>query len=185
MAKLVDMLVDAGLNKGFEWPDGFDYCAQDTTDDMLVFCNEEMEHTFWDGAFLWTSLTGGSYDEIIMFSELADDYQTAQITKQEYLNALEKAKGLNSSATEGDDSAGVISADVCLKPQQTVSHGPLENMPPHWMLPTLLTRYSREKESFGLLEKELNVKREELYNLQEDIRLLCEQQGWKIEPLGL
>lgn len=49
MAKLIDMLVDAGLNKGFEWTDGFEYCAQDDDGDVLVFCNKKMVRTLWDG----------------------------------------------------------------------------------------------------------------------------------------
>ena len=52
-----------------------------------------------------------------------------------------------------------------------------------WYLPDMLTEYSMKKESFGLLEKELDEKRKELYELQENIRILCEQQGWRIEPV--
>ena len=47
----------------------------------------------------------------------------------------------------------------------------------------MLTEYSKKKESFSLLEKELDGKRKELYELQENIRTLCEQQGWRIEPV--
>jgi len=178
MAKLVEMLVDAGLNSGFEWPDGFDYCAQDDDGDVLVFCDRKMKRTMWNGVFQWISLNAqATYDEVYAFVELADDHQTAQITKQEYLDALKKAKGSDSSVTESDSSAGVVSVGV-LKPQQTISTEV-------WQLPSMLSEYSRKKESFSLLEKELNGKRNELYKLQEDIRLLCEQQGWRIEPLGL
>ena len=178
--KLIDMLVDACLNRGFEWPDGFEYCAQEDMENMLVFCSEEMERTFWDGAFLWTSLTGGKYDEIIMFSELAEDYRTAQITKQEYLEALGRAKKevVKEAEPEVSESNSVVKVDVVLKPKASIPDT-------LWHLPSMLSEYSRKKESFSLLENELNESRAELYKLQEDIRLLCEQQGWKIEPLGL
>lgn len=181
--KLIDMLVDAGLNNGFEWPDGFEYCGQEDTEALLVFCNKEMERARW-GNFQWLSSdVPAKYDEVYLFSELAEDYQTAQIAKQEYMDALEKAKKEVVKKTEPEEPSvselgSVIKADVMLEPKASIPDT-------LWHLPSMLSEYSRKKESFGLLEKELNDKRNELYNLQEDIRLLCEQQGWRIELLGL
>ena len=124
-----------------------------------------------------------------MVDEKKDDYKTSQITKQEYLVALEKAKKEDVSKAELDEPeepdvsmsecAYDIDVGVVSKP------APLESMPPVWKLPSMLTEYSRKKESFSLLEKELDEKRKELYELQENIRTLCEQQGWRIEPRGL
>lgn len=184
--KLLDMLVDAGLNKGFEWPDGFYYCAQDS-DNAVVLCSKVMRSVIGNLGLSWCAADNpATYDEICSF-RLAEDYQTSQITKQEYLSALEKAKKelISKAEPEGieelDESmsecAYDIDAGVISKP------APLETMPPVWKLPNMLTEYSRKKESFSLLEKELDEKRKELYELQENIRILCEQQGWRIEPV--
>ena len=187
--KLIDMLVDAGLNKGFEWPDGFEYCAQDDDGDVLVFCDKKMAHVLWDGAFQWLSHGGhATYDEVYAFVELAEDYQTSQITKQEYLIALEKAKKEGISKAELDKPEetkepeatklnNVVKVDVVLEPRPSIPDMGV------WYLPNMLTEYSRKKESFSLLEKELDESRAELYALQENIRILCEQQGWRIEPV--
>ena len=187
--KLIDMLVDAGLNKGFEWPDGFEYCAQDDDGGVLVFCDKKMERTLWNNVTCWLSLGGNAtYDEIYAFVELADDYQTSQVSKQEYIEALDRAKGGVTKETELDESKeaekpeatklnNVVKVDVVLEPKASI---PCKGA---WYLPDMLAEYSRKKESFGLLEKELDESRAELYALQENIRILCEQQGWRIEPV--
>lgn len=182
MAKLIDMLVDAGLNKGFEWPDGFGYCAQDDDGGVLVFCDKKMERTLWNNVTCWLSLNGNAtYDEVYAFVELADDYQTSLISKQEYIEASDKVKGevtkeTKLSGSEETKLNNVVKVDVVLEPKAYIPDKGI------WYLPDMLTEYSRKKEAFGLLEKELNEKRKELYELQENIRILCEQQGWRIEP---
>lgn len=183
--KLIDMLVDAGLNKGFEWPDDFYYCAQDgSIAKTLTFCDKVMEidvETF--STLSWISSDYNAlYHEMFIFNDLADDYKTSQITKQEYLVALEKAKKEGVSKAELDEPKeaklnSIAKVDIVLEPEASI---PCKGI---WYLPDMLTEYSRKKESFGLLEKELDEKRKELYELQENIRTLCEQQGWRIEPV--
>jgi hypothetical protein len=176
--RLIDMLVDAGLNKGFEWPDGFEYCAQDDDGGVLVFCDKKMERTLWNNVTCWLSLNGNAtYDEVYAFVELADDYQTSLISKQEYLEALDKAKGEVTKDTKLDESEETKLNNVVLEPKSSIPDKGV------WYLPDMLTEYSRKKEAFSLLGKELDEKRKELYELQENIRILCEQQGWMIEPV--
>ena len=191
--KLLDMLVDAGLNKEFEWPDGFYYCAQEATiDNTVVFCNRKMSsiHDINTDMCSWKLLTFVKndstvhYTELYSFGELAEDYQTSQITKQEYLSALDKAKKRGISKAEPEELKeseatklnNIVKVDVMLESK-------LQTPSELWALPNMLTEYSRKKEVFSLLEKELDEKRKELYELQENIRTLCEQQGWRIEPV--
>ena len=186
--KLLDMLVDAGLNKGFEWPDGFEYCAQDNFDstsngNSIIFCEDRMtfdegcKYGYWCG----DKIKPSAYHEVHTFYELAEDYKTSQISKQEYLEALDKAKGEVTKEIELDGSEAtklnnIVKVDVVLEPK-------LQTPSELWTLPNMLTEYSRKKESFSLLNNELDEKRKELYALQENIRTLCEQQGWRIEPI--
>ena len=181
--KLLDMLVDAGLDKGFEWPYGFEYCAQDDDGGVLVFCDKKMERTLWNNVTCWLSLGGNAtYDEIYAFVELADDSQTSQVSKQEYIEALDRVKGEVTKETELDESEAtklnnVVKVNVVLEPKASIPDKGI------WYLPDMLTEYSRKKDAFSLLEKELDESRAELYALQENIRTLCEQQGWRIEPV--
>ena len=135
--KLIDMLVDAGLNKGFEWPDGFEYCAQEATiDNTVVFCNRKMSsiRDINTDMCSWKLLTFVKNDptvhymELYSFGELAEDYKTSQISKQEYLIALEKAKKEEASKDEQDSPKGpeattlnnIVKVDVVLEPKGSI-----------------------------------------------------------------
>ena len=141
--KLIGMLVDAGLNEWFEWPDSFDYCAQDANENVLVFCDKKMRRTYWDGVFQWLSLDSqATYDEVYAFVDLAEDYQTTQIMKQEYLDAMGKAKKEMIKEVEPEslcvpESNRVVKVDVALKP---ISSTPAIDL---WYLPSRLSEYSR------------------------------------------
>ena len=135
--KLIDMLVDAGLDKGFEWPDGFYYCAQEATiDNTVVFCNRKMSSICDINTDMcsWKLLTfvkndpTAHYTELYSFGELAEDYKTSQISKQEYLIALEKAKKEEASKDEQDSPKGpeattlnnIVKVDVALEPKGSI-----------------------------------------------------------------
>lgn len=85
--KLIDMLVDAGLN-GWKWPDGTIAITQDKDKAINQYATadglETNEHGTWKYSASWQTYLRLSHEELC----LASDWATAIITREQYEAAL-------------------------------------------------------------------------------------------------
>lgn len=85
--KLIDMLVDAGLN-GWKWPDGTIAITQDKDKSINQYATadglETNEHVTWKYSASWQTYLRLSHEELC----LASDWATAIITREQYEAAL-------------------------------------------------------------------------------------------------